>query len=158
MTETQSKPTCIIFDLDGTVCNVEERRRFLTQKPKNWAAWDSAHNIAKDTPVPQVLEVLKSLSVNHTILFVSGRAEKHREVTTNWLHKHIPQLNVNTHNLRMRKDRDFRDDAIVKGEIADEIQKEYEIFAVFDDRQRVVNMWIQRGVFVFDVAQGQGNF
>jgi hypothetical protein len=58
----------------------------------------------------------------------------------------------------MRKYQDHRDDAIVKGEIADEIEKDFKIFAVFDDRKRVVDMWAKRGIFVFDVGQGQGNF
>ena len=42
--------------------------------------------------------------------------------------------------------------------IADEIEKEYNILGVFDDRQRVVNMWIDRGIWVFDVGQGKANF
>jgi hypothetical protein len=60
--------------------------------------------------------------------------------------------------LLMRKCGDHRDDAIVKGELADQIEKDYNIFAVFDDRQRVIDMWVNRGVFVFDVGQGNGNF
>ena len=58
----------------------------------------------------------------------------------------------------MRKAGDHRNDAIIKSEIADEIEKEYNIFCVFDDRKRVVDMWIERGIFVFDVGQGKGDF
>jgi hypothetical protein len=58
----------------------------------------------------------------------------------------------------MRKYKDHRDDAIVKGEIADQIEENYKIFAVFDDRKRVVDMWSKRGIFVFDVGQGKGDF
>jgi hypothetical protein len=58
----------------------------------------------------------------------------------------------------MRKYKDHRDDSVVKGEIADEIQKTYNILGVFDDRKRVVDMWSNRGIFVFDVGQGKGDF
>jgi hypothetical protein len=58
----------------------------------------------------------------------------------------------------MRKEKDNRNDAIIKSEIADEIEKEYNILCVFDDRKRVVDMWINRGIFVFDVGQGKGDF
>jgi hypothetical protein len=60
--------------------------------------------------------------------------------------------------LLMRKYEDHRDDAIVKGELADQIEKDYKIFAVFDDRKRVIDMWVNRGIFVFDVGQGKGDF
>jgi hypothetical protein len=58
----------------------------------------------------------------------------------------------------MRKCGDHRDDAIVKGELADEIEKNHKIFAVVDDRRRVIEEWLRRGYFVFDVSQGKGDF
>jgi predicted secreted acid phosphatase len=150
------KKKCVVFDLDGTICDVSERRKFLTQGKKNWAAWNN--NVHMDTPNVPVVAVLRAFMPQYKIIFVSGRGEDVRQPTMQWLNTHIPELHVGSHNLFMRKARDYRDDAIVKSEIADEIEKEHEIFCVFDDRQRVVNMWIQRGVFVFDVAQGAGNF
>ena len=60
--------------------------------------------------------------------------------------------------LYMRKYKDHRDDAIVKAEIADIIEEQYQIFAVFDDRKRVLTMWQERGIFTFDVSQGKGDF
>ena len=46
----------------------------------------------------------------------------------------------------------------MKAEIADEIEKKYQMFAVFDDRKRVLTMWQERGIFTFDVSQGKGDF
>ena len=34
--------TVIVFDIDGTLANVEHRRQFVASKPKNWAAWNAA--------------------------------------------------------------------------------------------------------------------
>jgi hypothetical protein len=58
----------------------------------------------------------------------------------------------------MRAAGDFRPDDEIKSELADEVEKTYKILGVFDDRKRVVDMWIKRGIFVFDVAQGSGDF
>ena len=150
-----TKPNAIVFDLDGTLCNVLHRRQFVATKPRNWDAWNAG--IINDTPNEPVLEVFNALKDRFPIFFVSGRSDDYRDVTIQWFEKHgIYEYDYN--GLLMRKYKDNRDDAIVKSEIADEIEKNYNIFAVFDDRKRVVDMWVNRGVFVFDVGQGKGNF
>jgi len=150
-----TKPNAILFDLDGTLCNVHHRRQYVATKPRNWDAWNAG--IINDTPNLQVLEVFNALKDRFPIFFVSGRSDDYRDVTIQWFEKHgIYEHDYN--GLLMRKFADHRDDAIVKGEIADEIEKDYKIFAVFDDRKRVVDMWAKRGIFVFDVGQGKGDF
>jgi predicted secreted acid phosphatase len=151
----KDKPQAILMDLDGTLCNVSHRRQYVATKPRNWDAWN--RSIINDKPIPQVLEVFSALKDRFPIFFVSGRSDDYRDVTIEWFEKHgIFESDYN--GLLMRKYQDHRDDAIVKGEIADEIEKDYKIFAVFDDRKRVVDMWIKRGIFVFDVGQGKGDF
>lgn len=149
------KLKCIIFDLDGTLCDVTHRRQFVATKPRNWDAWN--RGISNDKPVEQVLEMFCALKYLYPIFFVSGRSDDYRDVTVKWLEKH--GITPYDHNgLYMRKYQDHRDDAIVKAEIADEIEKQYQIFAVFDDRKRVLTMWQDRGIFTFDVSQGKGDF
>jgi predicted secreted acid phosphatase len=150
------KPNCVVFDLDGTLCNVYHRRQYVATKPRNWDAWNAG--IINDTPNQPVLEVFNALKDRFPIFFVSGRSDDYRDVTIQWFENHgIYEHDYN--GLLMRKYKDHRDDAIVKGELADEIEKDYKIFAVFDDRQSVIkNTWISRGVFVFDVSQGNGDF
>ena len=149
------KPKAILFDLDGTMCDVKHRRQYVATKPRNWDAWNAG--IINDKPIPQVLEVFNALKDRFVVFFVSGRSDDYRDVTVEWLEKQgITEYDYN--GLLMRKYKDHRDDAIVKGEIADQIEENYEIFAVFDDRKRVVNMWVNRGIFVFDVGQGVSDF
>jgi predicted secreted acid phosphatase len=149
------KPNCFVMDLDGTLCDVRHRRQYVATKPRNWTAWN--RSIVNDTPIPQVLEVFNALKDRFPIFFVSGRSDDYRDVTIQWLEKYgITELDYN--GLLMRKYQDYRDDVIVKGELADQIEKSYNIFAVFDDRKKVVDMWINRGIFVFDVSQGMGQF
>ena len=148
---------CFIFDLDGTICDVRHRRQYVATKPRNWNAWNKG--LVNDTPNRAVEFVYKALH-NYCygdvadLFFVSGRSDDYRRETEKWLKDHGFAWDY----LFMRKYKDHRDDAVVKGEIADEILKTHNILGVFDDRQRVVNMWIERGIWVFDVGQGKGNF
>jgi len=47
-------------------------------------------------------------------------------------------------NYNMRKKDDRRDDSVVKGEVVDLLEKKYNILCVFEDRKRVVDMWVKR--------------
>lgn len=145
---------CFIFDLDGTICDVRHRRQYVATKPRNWDAWNAG--LVNDTPNRAVELVYKSLHASRDVdmFLVSGRSDDYRPQTETWLKDH----GFVWDHLYMRKYKDHRDDSIVKGEIADEILQTHNILGVFDDRQRVVNMWIERGIWVFDVGQGQGNF
>ena len=151
-----TKRNAICFDLDGTLCDVLHRRHFVATKPKNWGAWNRA--MVNDTPNAAVEFVFRALTYyidkDTDLIFVSGRSDDYREKTEDWLAKHCFEY----HSLLMRKERDNRDDSIVKGEIADEIEKTHNILFVFDDRKRVVDMWVNRGIWVFDVGQGKGDF
>jgi predicted secreted acid phosphatase len=148
----KEKIPCFVFDLDGTLCNVSHRRQWVTTQPKNWDAWNAG--ISDDEPNNAVLEVLWGLAKRWDIVLVSGRGSEYRQPTIDWLRKHGVQFS----DLYMRAEGDFRSDDEIKSELANEVEKTYRIVGVFDDRKRVVNMWIKRGIFVFDVAQGKGNF
>ena len=145
---------CFVFDLDGTICDVRHRRQYVATKPRNWDAWNAG--LVNDTPNVAVQKVFQALRNDQDIelIIVSGRSDDYKEQTIKWLIDN----EIFYDEIYMRKYKDHRDDAVVKGEIADEIEKTYNILGVFDDRQRVVNMWIERGIWVFDVGQGKGNF
>lgn len=161
-----TKRNAILMDLDGTLCDVSHRRHFVATKPRNWKAWNEG--MPNDTPNAAVAFVFRALynyvtshysNVTNSdrdadLIFVSGRSDDYREKTEEWLARHFFEYSA----LYMRKYKDNRDDSIVKGEIADEIEKTHNILMVFDDRKRVVDMWVNRGVWVFDVGQGKGDF
>ena len=146
------KPDVYLCDLDGTLCNVSHRRQYVATKPRNWEAWNAG--LVNDKPNLAVLGIITSLTYYYPLIFVSGRSDDYRKQTEEWLEKYDISYNA----LYMRKYKDHRDDVIVKGELADEIEKEYNILGVFDDRKKVIDMWINRGIFVFDVGQGKGDF
>ena len=148
----KDKIPCYVCDLDGTVCNVDHRKHWVATSPKNWDAWNAG--ISEDKLNIPVYDTLTALSQGFPIILVSGRGEEYRQVTEEWLERN----DVTYHQLFMRSAGDRRADDEVKAELADEVEKTYRILGVFDDRQRVVKMWQSRGVFVFDVSQGKGNF
>ena len=145
---------CFIFDLDGTICDVRHRRQYVATKPRNWDAWN--RGLVNDVPHPAVKIVYQALrqQYEYDMIVVSGRSDDYKEQTIKWL----TDNEIFYDEIYMRKYKDHRDDAVVKGEIADEILKTHRILGVFDDRKRVVDMWAKRGIWVFDCGQGKGDF
>jgi hypothetical protein len=94
---------------------------------------------------------------NNDVLLASGRGEQSREVTENWL---VNNWVIGWKKLYMRPEGDYRSDAIIKREILDQIVAEWgrKPDFVVDDRKRVCDMWIENGIFVFDVGQGVADF
>jgi phosphoglycolate phosphatase-like HAD superfamily hydrolase len=146
----------IVFDIDGTLANIDHRLDYVRSKPKNWAAFDAG--IPNDKVNRAVAEAFHCLSAaGNQIILASGRNERSRQATISWLtanHLHTFE------KLYMRKADDLRSDDIVKLEILDEIIADYgrKPDMVFDDRPRVVRAWRSQGIFVFNVYQGDEDF
>jgi hypothetical protein len=147
----------INFDIDGTLANIEHRLDYVRSKPKNWKAFDAG--IPNDNVNEPVREVFWSLMMTgaHSIVLASGRNESIRKETEDWLFDNIM---YGYQKLYMRKADDFRGDDVVKQEILDQIIADYGKLPDmwFDDRPRVVSAVRKRGIFVFDVYQGEEDF
>lgn len=146
----------IVFDIDGTLANIEHRLDYVRSKPKNWRAFDAG--IPNDSVNYPVAEAFWSLAnPNNEIVLASGRNERSRQATEDWLEVH--GLDCYS-KLYMRAADDYRSDDIVKREILDAIVEDYgrKPDMVFDDRPRVVRMWRDAGIFVFNVYQGEEDF
>lgn len=86
------------------------------------------------------------------LFILSGRDSVCREKTEIWLDRHLRL----EHTLLMRPMKDTRDDAIVKSEMFDmHIDNQYDVQFVVDDRQKVVDTWREKGLTVFQVADGR---
>lgn len=146
---------CVIFDLDGTLCNAKHRQQFIATRPRNWDAWNSG--ISQDLvniPVEIVFKSLKNTYSKLKMIVLTGRTDNYKDETELWLNKH----SIKYDELYMRKQNDRRDDTVVKGEVVDFLEKKYNILCVFENRKRVVNMWVNRGIWVFDCGQTKGDF
>lgn len=140
----------VIFDIDGTLANIEHRRGYVANKPKNFKAFNAA--IPQDTPHEEIVFLAKTFAdQGHTVLLCSGRGEESREVTV----KQMADFGVTFQKLFMRSLKDYRADNIVKVELLAQIREEFgEPFLWFDDRQQVVDAIRAEGVKVCQVAPG----
>jgi predicted kinase len=121
-------PLLIICDIDGTLSILGDRGPYEIEK----SGTDSVNK-----HVRHLVDMYYWENKSHVEL-VTGRKEKYRKVTEEWLERHqIPY-----HNLIMRNDDDNRPDAIVKKEIFEEnFQGKYNILFILEDRNRVVEMY-----------------
>lgn len=135
-------PDCIIVDIDGTLASSVHRKIFD----------ETAYGT--DEVIVPVVKVLRSVrrEIGYTVLLFSGREDKGiaRKNTERWLiDNDIPHTAV-----FMRKEGDHRDDTIVKREMFEEhVREKYNVAFVIDDRPSVVQMWVDLGLFVFNVNQ-----
>ena len=147
-----------IFDIDGTVADISHRVYLLDNKPVNWESFFS--KMDQDKPIlPSILIIRSLIEAGHTVIFCTGRSDKYRRMTIDWIYEFVyPYFRDNMH-LYMRQEGDRRSDTIVKAELLDEIRKNgLNPEAVFEDRQRLCEMWIEKGLWVYDCGMGKGNF
>ena len=81
----------VVFDIDGTLANIEHRLDYVRSKPKNWKAFDAGiPNDKLNEPVAEVLYSLRSAGSGNMnkIIFASGRNERSRSATIDWLKKY----------------------------------------------------------------------
>ena len=141
----------IIVDLDNTLCNASKREHHVRNGNRNWKAF--FEEIPTDTVNQWCADIILRSRMDHMIIFCSGRPEEYRQITQDWLWKHLPELKASY--LFMRQSGDFRKDSIVKEILLDyEILPRYEPFYFIDDRKQVVQMYRQRGYTVLQCQEG----
>ena len=140
----------IVFDIDGTIANVDHRRHWVATKPKNWAAWNAG--MSNDTVHEDIVEMMDLFAdKDYQIILCSGRGDDTRAVTEKWL----ADNDIPYNQLFMRRAGDYRKDSIVKVELLQQIRQWHgEPFIWFDDRQQVVDAIRAEGVRVCQVAPG----
>lgn len=143
------KPSAIYVDLDNTLCNCEKRSHFVTGEKKDWSQFFK--NIPTDTVNKPVMEVLHKFYNTHEIVYCSGRPDNHRKETEQWLKENSAPEG----RLFMRTRDDYRKDSITKEVLLDfEVLTRFELLFCLDDRDQVVKMLRNRGLTVFQVAEG----
>ena len=130
------KPTAYIFDVDGTLANVDEFLHFMRGGKKDYDSFHGASINAK--PNLEVFSMLdNAISKGHAILIVTSRKEKWRGLTSMWLAKN----NARSHALFMRDNDDNRPDYEVKKDILNKIQDFWVVVHAVDDNPNVIRLW-----------------
>ena len=143
----------IIFDLDGTLADIEDRRQLCTKEngKMDWNKFFDPENIKLDKPNMPVIMMAQALTAfGYKIAIFSGRSARTKDATKDWLHKQDIKFDI----LKMRPERNFRPDEQLKLEWLNNMDWKDNVEAVFDDRDKVVNMWRENGLTCMQVAYG----
>ena len=146
----------VIFDLDGTLANIEDIRRLCTKDngKMDWDKFFDPRNINLDKPKQDVIMMAQALAeIGYMVAIFSGRSESTINTTKSWLNKH----KVPWHILKMRPEKHpfkFMPDEKLKLQWLNKMDWKDDVVAVFDDRDKVVNMWRENGLTCMQVAYG----
>lgn len=152
-------PKAIICDLDGTLSLLNGRNPY------------DASTCHDDPPNLPVVECVKAMYARgHEVLFMSGREDKDRVPTEQFLAQHVVVDSVMSsflvygkmqsyrpipHQLFMRPTGDQRKDSVIKAELFEaHVRDKYNVVFVLDDRDQVVQLWRDMGLTCFQVGWG----
>src|SRR5262245_52584350 len=124
---------CYIFDIDGTLADIEHRLHHISGETKDWRAFFA--DCSADKPIDHICDLAWDLGQsNQKIVYLSGRSDECRDATEAWMREHdLPKG-----PLYMRKAGDYRADTIVKMELLEQLKADgYEPIMAFEDRDRV---------------------
>ncbi len=140
VTQDENAPQAVIFDLDGTLCDLNGRNPY------------DASECEYDLPNYPVIDVLrKYVKDGYKIIITSGRKDTWLEQTDNWLKKN----GIKPDLFLMRKADDDRPDNELKKEMfMQHIHNKYYVEVAYDDRDRVVDTWREMGISTFQVNWG----
>lgn len=130
MTDSSKRPLAV-FDLDNTLADTAHRQRFLERRPRDWDAFFAA--APADPPIGQGVELVRESAVECEIVYLTGRPERCRPDTLDWLAAHgLPEGRV-----YMRRDADRRPARRTKLEILRRLAHDREIRVLVDDDELV---------------------
>lgn len=152
----------IFLDIDGVVADCTHRLHYIQQEEKDY---DNFYKeVVKDTPIQDkgFIEELED-KYGGRVVFVTGRPERTRKDTEEWLDKHYG-IKKGSRTMYMRRDHDWRKSEIVKAEMVSNFCSNYPISSclVVDDKEdnvqwmvdsiaacdsniRVLGAWIKDG-------------
>ena len=145
----------IIFDLDGTLALIDERRE-LSTKPNGKIDFNKLHDpslIKHDKPNWPVIKMAQLFAEQgFKIVIFSGRSDKTATATLSWLSQ--SKVPFNKLVMRPQNTMGFVPDEILKKDMLDKHLDINDIFMVVDDRQKVVDMWRSLGLICLQAAEG----
>ena len=162
----------VIFDLDGTLANIDTRRN-MSLKPNGKLDWDIFADPSSilnwDVPNVPVIKMAQLFKADgFRIVIFSGRNDRGFDATVQWLNNnHVPfdLLVMRPDKFKDKSwpiadgnpatpDMRFMPDEILKKKMLDTFVDINDVFLVVDDRQKVVDMWRDLGLNTFQVAPG----
>ncbi|GAB2603246.1 hypothetical protein GCM10027168_40320 [Streptomyces capparidis] len=131
-----------VFDLDGTLADVRGRLHFLERRPRDWDAFFAA--APEDPPLAEGVALALSHAATGDIAYVTGRPERCRADTLDWLARH----GLPPGPLLMRGPRDRRPARVAKPALLLRLARDRPVSLVVDDDPQVCDAYEAAGFTV----------
>ena len=116
-----------VIDLDGVVADVRHRLHHVSGSRRDWDAFFDG--ISADPVLPEGRAVVDRLATDHEIAYLTGRPERTRDATEDWLARHgLPQGQV-----IMRPEGDRRPARLLKPRLLRSFAADRRVAVVVDD-------------------------
>jgi len=126
-------PMVAVVDIDGVVADVRHRLHHVTGRPKDWRSFFAA--AADDGLLAEGGHAVRSLAEVYDVVYLSGRPERLRRVTEEWLARH----DLPAGDLRLRPHDDYRPSSDFKVEALRAIAVARTVVVLVDDDPRVLD-------------------
>jgi phosphoglycolate phosphatase-like HAD superfamily hydrolase len=127
-----------VFDIDGVVADVRHRLHHIEGRHRSWDAFFRAAD--RDALLPQGAALVADLAQRHEIVWLTGRPEWLRRITSAWLQRHgLPAA-----ELHLRPGGDYRPAPRFKLDVLRRLAPR-EVAAFVDDDDLVVQTAIDAG-------------
>lgn len=138
----------VVFDLDGTLADITHLVPLIHAQHKDYDAFFAA--CVNDLPHQHVIDTLNAhVEAGHEVEIWSARSDSAKVATLEWLEANGIDPNLLAH---MRLDGDYTEDATLKRSWLHMLHPDERPAIVYDDRQRVVDMWRAEGIACFQVV------
>jgi hypothetical protein len=118
-------------DLDGVLADVRHRLHFVERQPKDWDAFFAA--ASGDPLLEEGRAVVHDLEPGHEVVYLTGRPERCRRDTVEWLRRYgLPDG-----RLIMRRRGDFRPARLTKVELLRRLTASRPVAVLVDDDPQV---------------------
>lgn len=149
---TSLSPSAYIFDVDGTLANVDPYLHHVRGSNRDYEAFHEASIDA--LPNIEVVEMLNHAFFDQMhVIIVTSRKEKWRGLTSYWLAKN----DIGHHALYMRSDDDNRPDYEVKKDILLKIKNHWNVVHAVDDNPNVIRLWENYGIPTTKIGTWDGD-
>lgn len=138
----EGKPKCIVIDMDSTVC--------FNMSKRPWFGEGAAEGMVNDVPNTGVCDIIRQLQEQYLIVVATGRDTSQEEVTKQWL----ARQGINVDEYFFRTNGDYRKGVEIKKEEITAILEKYDIVAIFEDCEPIVQMYRDMGLTVLQPNKG----
>ena len=143
----------LILDIDDTLADPGDRARFVDKDNPTQEDWDKFFDLdemAKDTPIVEAQVALENiLPFVEDLYFLTGRPERTRSITEDWLYMHYGFDTQNFANLYMRTDDDRASSTEFKKKILERNiipETKDNTLIMIDDSEKILKMFKEFGI------------